>query len=250
MPLLGDPRHAELVKHLKQLPALIAKPSAILVISAHWEEDIPTLTAGASPPLFYDYYNFPAESYQISYPAPGAPELTTRISGLLQQQGIANRMQDRGFDHGVFVPLKIMYPDAEIPCIQLSLMHNLDAAAHIQLGEALRELNHEGLLVLGSGFSFHNIPAFRAPATAQSQQMNEDFERWLIDTMCNSDISEAQRKERLIHWSEAPFARFAQPREEHLLPLHVCYGLAARASSKTFSVQVMGKQASSYLWSN
>lgn len=135
LPLLGDPNHAELVTRLRALGALLPRPSAILVISAHWEAAVPTLTAGTAPGLMYDYYGFPAKSYEIRYPAPGEPRLAAQIQQVLEQSGMEARLDaERGFDHGLFVPLKLLYPGADIPCVQLSLVDSLDAATHLAIG--------------------------------------------------------------------------------------------------------------------
>jgi aromatic ring-opening dioxygenase catalytic subunit (LigB family) len=249
LPLLGDKAHQRMVSTLKEISSQLRRPDAIIVISAHWEERQATVTTGAAPSLLYDYYGFPEASYSIEYPAPGSPELAQRVLSRLQDQGIEASASDRrGFDHGLFVPLKILYPDAEIPCIQLSLINNLDPQQHIQLGSALSGLLEENLLFIGSGFSFHNLRAFFSPQTSESQALNNAFETWLIDTCGNPQLSEQERERRLTHWADAPGARFCHPREEHLLPLHVCYGLAGVAADKTFHIEVMGKQASMYLW--
>ena len=164
MPLLGDNRHREMVENLKMIAATISKPSAILLISAHWEEAMPTITQAANPPLIYDYYGFPEQAYEIQYPAPGQPDLAQTVFSALRSKGIKSALDDkRGFDHGLFVPLKIMYPEADVPCIQLSLLNSLDPREHINIGNALSGLEYENLLVIGSGFSFHNMNAFLAP---------------------------------------------------------------------------------------
>ncbi|MCP5163271.1 MAG: dioxygenase [Hahellaceae bacterium] len=249
MPLLGDAGHADMVAALKRISTLIAKPSAILVVSAHWEASRPTLTSSPNPPLIYDYYGFPASSYEIRYPVLGAPALARKLYEGLSEQGMAAELDSqRGFDHGVFVPLKLMYPDADIPCVQLSLLDSLDPQAHIRLGEVIASVEQEGLLVIGSGFSFHNMKAFFAANTAESQARNESFEAWLSDTCANPSISESDRTHRLLHWDEAPAARYCHPREEHLLPLLVCYGVAKRACHQVFKQTILNKQASAYLW--
>lgn len=224
LPLLGDEGHSEMVKNLNYLALKINKPSAIIVISAHWEEDIPTITSAAKPALIYDYYGFPEESYLIEYPCPGEPVLAKQVEELLNKSGIKTRLDEqRGFDHGLFVPLKIMYPDADIPCIQLSLTKNLNPADHIKIGSALSGIKYDELLIIGSGFSFHNMRAFFEAETIDSKTMNEKFEQWLIDTCSNSDIGESERTSRLENWENAPHARYCHPREEHLLPLHGNY---------------------------
>ena len=247
--MLGDAAHTEMVECLQRIAAEIGKPSAILVISAHWEHSRPAITGGSTPALIYDYYGFPEESYQITYPCAGEPLLARKIHEQLQQAGIdADFDERRGFDHGLFIPLKIMYPDADVPCVQLSLIDNLDAARHLELGKALRGLDYENLLVIGSGFSFHNMKAFFAPATAESTSLNERFEAWLADTCASTELSEADRYERLRDWEEAPGARFCHPREEHLLPLQVCYGLAGRPCSDVFQLTILNVASSMYLW--
>jgi 4,5-DOPA dioxygenase extradiol len=249
LPLLGDEGHREMVENLKSIASLIAKPSAIIVISAHWEEDKATITSGATPELIYDYYGFPEESYEIKYPAPGDPALAQKIFELLKNKNIKAALdENRGFDHGLFVPLQIMFPNADIPCVQVSLLNSLNPEKHIRLGEALTGLADDNVLIIGSGFSFHNLKAFFAPATEESQAMNEAFEQWLIDTCGSDDLSEVERMHRLINWEAAPAARYCHPREEHLLPLHVCYGFAKRAAKQVFGFEVMGKRASAYVW--
>jgi aromatic ring-opening dioxygenase catalytic subunit (LigB family) len=219
------------------------------VVSAHWEEDMPTVTSGASPSLIYDYYGFPEESYDIKYPCPGEPLLASQIHSLLVKAGVASRLDDRrGFDHGLFVPLKIMYPDADIPCVQLSLVNNLDPAEHIRIGQCLQDLDYENVHVIGSGFSFHNMKAFFAPERSESKAMNESFERWLLETCCSPDIDAEKRAQRLIQWEQAPAARFCHPREEHLLPLHVCYGTAHSRCSESFELSILNMKSSMYLW--
>ena len=249
LPLLGDEGHKEMVQNLKLIASKINKPSAILVISAHWEANIPTITSGSHPSLIYDYYGFPEESYDIQYPCPGEPGLAKQVQGVLGDKGIqASLDEQRGFDHGLFVPLKIMYPQADIPCIQLSLIKSLNPGEHIQLGAVLANLEYDNLLILGSGFSFHNLRAFFVPATDDSQTKNAAFEQWLIDTCANPELAEAERTQRLENWETAPFARYCHPREEHLLPLHVCYGVAQAACKEYFTLTILNKKASVYLW--
>jgi len=250
MPLLGDEGQKEMVSCLQKIATDIRKPSAIIVVSAHWEEKMPTITSGTDPSLIYDYYGFPEESYNISYPCPGEPLLAEQIQKQLESAGIpAKRDEQRGFDHGLFIPLKIMYPDADIPCVQLSLVNNLSPTEHVNIGRALQDLNYKNLLVIGSGFTFHNLHAFFSSETSESKAMNESFEAWLLDTCVNRNLSEAERAKRLIEWEKAPNARFCHPREEHLLPLHVCYGLANTSCTVSFELQILNKKSSMYLWS-
>lgn len=249
MPVLGDGRHEEMVENLKLLKTRIRKPAAIIVVSAHWEESVPTITAHSNPSLLYDYYGFPEEAYEIVYPAKGHRPLARSIHDTLAAGGIESRLDnERDFDHGMFIPLKIMYPEADIPCVQVSLAKGLDPATHIALGEALGAVEHENLLILGSGFSFHNMRAFSAPETSETRQWNEAFEEWLIETCADKRLEEEERKDRLINWEAAPYARYCHPREEHLLPLHVCYGATGRSCREYFELEIFGKKGSTYLW--
>lgn len=248
LPILGDPGHRAMVEFMTRLPAQLRRPDAIVVISAHWEEGAATLLGAPNPPMFYDYYGFPDEAYEITYPAPGSPELADRIAGLLDRQHIPSRIDpQRGFDHGLFIPLKLMYPEADIPAIQLSLLRGLDAAAHIALGRALRELAHENLLVIGSGFSFHNMGAFSWRAADTRDPANDAFQEWLIET-CAGTPAQSEREKRLVEWGRAPSARYCHPREEHLLPLHVCQGMADRPATTVFDDYILGKRAIAFLW--
>jgi aromatic ring-opening dioxygenase catalytic subunit (LigB family) len=249
LPLLGDPAHEEMVEGLRSIAAAIERPEAIIVVSAHWEESIATITGGERPEIIYDYYGFPPESYEIEYPAPGYPGLADRLQGCLFSNGVEAELDTgRGFDHGLFIPMKIMYPEADIPCIQLSLLASLDPAAHIALGAAMSEMRRDGILVIGSGFSFHNLKAFFSPDAALPDEKNDAFERWLIETCSSPELDEAERARRLVDWAAAPHARYCHPREEHLLPLHVCYGMSKRAAAAVVPMRILNKQASLYLW--
>jgi 4,5-DOPA dioxygenase extradiol len=248
LPILGDPSHRAMVDFMMQLPSRLRKPDAILVISAHWEESVATLLGAQSPPLFYDYYGFPDEAYEITYPAPGNPGLANRIAGLLNRNNIPARVDpERGFDHGLFIPLKLMYPQADIPSTQLSLLRGLNPDAHIALGKALRELMHENILVIGSGFSFHNMGAFSWQENNTPDPANDAFQNWLID-VCTGPIDQAEREQRLIEWEKAPSARYCHPREEHLMPLHVCLGMAGKQATVVFDDYILGKRALAFLW--
>ena len=154
----------ELETYLRGFMAtLTEQPRAILAISGHWEEGVPTVNAGAHPPLLFDYAGFPDHTYRLTWPTPGAPELAARVRALLSDAGIVNRTEAaRGWDHGIFVPLKVMLPCADIPLIQLSLQRGLDPAAHLAIGRALKPLRDEGVLILGSGQTYHNMRGFFA----------------------------------------------------------------------------------------
>ena len=229
----------------------LGNPSAILVISAHWEEDQPTITSGRQPEIIYDYYGFPAEAYQIQYPVHGHPQLARELFELLKAGDFKPRLDEwRGFDHGLFIPLKLMYPKAEIPCMQLSLLKNLDPKKHIALGKAISALRKKNVLVIGSGMSFHNMRAFFSPEIDSNNPCVE-FDRWLIKSCTNPKGSTEERERRLTAWETAPSARFCHPREEHLLPLHVCYGIASAetpVAEVVFNKKVMGQTVTSLLW--
>jgi len=248
LPILGDAGHISMVEFMKQLPSLLAKPEAILVISAHWEESTATLLGSETPPMFYDYYGFPDEAYDITYEAPGNPELAGRIVDLMQKSNIPAAIDSqRGFDHGLFIPLKLMYPEADIPALQLSLVRGLDPAEHIALGTALRELMHENVLVIGSGFSFHNMRAFSWQGSKVPDPANDSFQDWLIE-VCTGSMTRSEREHHLIEWENAPSARYCHPREEHLLPLHVCLGLTGTPARVIFDDYILGKRAIAFLW--
>ena len=248
LPILGDPGHKAMVEFMKWLPSRLKKPDAILAVSAHWEEPAATLLSAKNPPMLYDYYGFPDQAYSITYPAPGNPELAERVAGMLRKNNISVRMDNqRGFDHGVFIPLKLMYPQADIPVIQLSLIRGLNPAAHVALGRALRELLTENILVVGSGFTFHNQNAFFGRSGNGSDPRNDAFQDWLIET-CTGPFAQAEREQRLIDWEKVPNARYCHPREEHLLPLHVCQGMANEAAEVVFDDQILGKRGVAFLW--
>jgi 4,5-DOPA dioxygenase extradiol len=248
LPILGDPSHQAMIDFMQKLPAQLKKPDAVLVISAHWEESAATLLGAQNPPMFYDYYGFPEEAYNIQYPAPGNPELAKRIFKMLEGFGVSSRLDaERGFDHGLFIPLKMMYPSADIPCLQLSLLRGLSASAHLALGKGLRSLFDENILVVGSGFSFHNMYAFDWQGLGKPDHANDLFQDWLIAT-CTESIDETQREQRLLNWEQAPSARYCHPREEHLLPLHVCQGMAGASGKLIFDDMILGKRSVAFMW--
>jgi aromatic ring-opening dioxygenase catalytic subunit (LigB family) len=204
---------------VKALPA--TPPKAVLVISAHWEEAIPTVMTAPKPPLLFDYFGFPKASYELTWPAPGDPALAARVRAVLGAAGLETASDaERGFDHGTFIPLKLIYPDADIPVIQLSLVAGLDPLAHLAIGRALAPLRDEGVFIIGSGMSFHNLRMFRDP---RARAIAETFDAWLRDAATREP---AERDRALASWADAPSARLAHPREEHLLPLHVIAGAA------------------------
>ncbi len=248
LPILGDASHKAMIDFMTALSSQLRRPEAILVVSAHWEERSATLLGAQHPPMFYDYYGFPAPAYEIQYPAPGSPALANQIAAALEKEQIPSRIDpQRGFDHGLFIPLKMMYPEADIPAIQLSLLRGLDSAAHIALGRALRSLNRTNILVIGSGFSFHNMNAFFSGGAQGPDAANDAFQDWLIHVVAGS-LSQSEREARLIDWEQAPSARYCHPREEHLLPLHVCAAMAGKPGTLIFDDQILNKRSVAFLW--
>lgn len=223
MPGRSAEAHASLAQALREIPRLVgAKPRAVLMVSAHWEEPEFSLMTNPRPPMLYDYNNFPENTYRVSYPAPGPPaELTGKTQALLEGAGIAVRRDPaRGYDHGTFVPMHVAWPEADVPILQLSLKRGLAAAEHLAAGRALAPLRDEGVLVIGSGSSYHNLralgPEGRVPSAA--------FDAWLGKTLLDDDPP--QRAAALATWEAAPAARQSHPREEHLIPLMVAVGAA------------------------
>ena len=221
---------------LRGLPASLPQaPTAILVVSGHWETAGFALTGSAKPPLVFDYYGFPPHTYQLRYDAPGAPALAGEIMERLRAAGFAaDTDASRGYDHGVFVPLKVAFPDAAIPVVELSLDRSLDAALHIRLGQALAPLREQNVLVIGAGMSVHNLRAFGDPRITQPAM---EFDAWLNAAVC---ADEATRASALSRWQEAPNARICHPRHEHLLPLMVAAGASSNPGKRVYHEMVLG----------
>lgn len=209
----------------RELPA---PPRAIVVVSAHWEADPVRVNFADDPGLLFDYYGFPPHTYELTWPARGAPALAQRVEQLLGEAGIdSERESQRGYDHGVFVPLKVALPEPRIPVVQLSLRSGLDPRFHGQLGEALAPLRREQVLLLGSGMSYHNMGAFQGLTGAALD--GAPFDAWLCETC---ELPGPQRQARLSAWAQAPGARVSHPREEHLLPLMVVAGAGGQGAGK------------------
>jgi len=236
-------------KFLEEIPAsLPASPKAVLVISGHWEEPVFTVQNNPAPPLLYDYHGFPPHTYDLTWPCPGDQRLAEKVHDLLQETGLPCGYETkRGFDHGVFIPLMVAFPEADIPTVQLSLRNDLDPDAHLAVGQVLAPLRDEGVLIIGSGNSYHNMQvmmrAMRGGDELQTQGL--EFDHWLTDTVTQPDPD--QRKRILSAWDSAPGARDANPREEHLLPLHVVAGAGlADLGTKTLEDHVMGVVESAF----
>jgi aromatic ring-opening dioxygenase catalytic subunit (LigB family) len=224
---VGDSYDA-LEASLQDIPRQLGhvKPRAVVVVSGHWEEDDFSVMSTPRPPMIYDYHGFPAHTYEIRYGAPGSPQVAARVQELLRAGGLAVRTDDRrGYDHGTFVPLYAMYPEADVPALQLSIKRDYDAESHLAAGRALAPLRSEGVLIIGSGLSYHNLRQMGPMAHESSKA----FDNWLHQTLNQSDPQ--VRRERLISWQRAPAARVAHPREDHLIPLMVAVGAAEQETA-------------------
>jgi aromatic ring-opening dioxygenase catalytic subunit (LigB family) len=231
---------AAYLRSIRRLPP--ARPNAIVVVSAHWEEAQPTVMTNEHPPMLFDYYGFPAESYTLTWPAPGSPAVAARVRQQLDAAGFASGANDaRGFDHGAFVPLKLAYPDAEVPTVQLSLKKGLDPAEHLAIGRCLAPLRDEGVFLVGSGMTFENLRAFGRP---DGRDAAEAFDAWLRTAVTD----EARKRDQaLTTWTTAPSAHVAHPRAEHLMPLMVVAGAAgADRGTMAYSGTVLGIRISAY----
>ncbi len=206
---------------LAAMPAEIGvKPKAILMVSGHWEEDDFAVMASAAPPMVYDYGGFPAHTYQIKYGAPGAPDVARRVEQLLKAAGLPTHLDGaRGFDHGVFAPMEVMYPAADVPLLQVAIQHSYDPAVHFALGRALAPLRDEGVLIVGSGLSYHNLRLFNPAAKEPSAA----FDAWLNKVVMADPKTRVQE---LLRWEQAPSARICHPQEDHLVPLFAAVGAA------------------------
>ena len=233
---------ARYLRSVRDVPPV--RPRALLVISAHWEAPVPTVTTAENPPMLYDYYGFPPEAYQVTWPAPGDPGLARQVRELLAAANISSAEDpERGFDHGTFVPLKLTYPEADVPTVQLSLQQGLDPLQHLAMGRALAPLREQGVFIVGSGMTFHNMRAFGDP---RALPMSESFDTWLRQSAV---LPERERDAELARWDQAPAARLAHPREEHLLPLMVVAGAGGGdAGTVAYAGTMMGVRISAFQW--
>lgn len=234
-----------LERYLRGIDAAIGRrPRAVLVISGHWEEAVPTVNSGAQPPLLFDYYGFPEHTYRLSYPAPGSPLLAARVGELLGKNGIVSAEDGRrGFDHGVFIPFMLIYPEADVPIVQLSLRQDLDPEAHLAIGRALEPLREE-VLIVGSGLSYHNLHRIMSNA-AEDVAAAADFDAWLTGVVELPDA--AERNRQLSAWGAAPGAHASHPRSDHLVPLFVAAGAAGGdGGRRSYSDRMFGKPVSAF----
>lgn len=218
----------KLEESLRRLPLEIGTtPKAILMISGHWEEEHFTVMTSPWPPMYYDYSGFPPSTYEIRYRAPGAPDVAGRVIKLLSTVGIPVRTDStRGFDHGVFAPMFVAYPQADIPILQLSIQKGYDPETHLNVGRALAPLRREGIAIIASGASFHNLRALGEAGRAPSRE----FEAWLTHTVC--EVRPEERAALLSQWERAPSARVSHPHADHLIPLMVAAGAAEYESAE------------------
>ena len=223
------------------------KIESILVVSAHWEEELPTLHYGARPGMLYDYGGFPDYTYRLNWPAPGDPVLAARAAVLLKAAGIATgREESRGYDHGTFVPFMVAFPEAKIPVAQLSLVEGLDPAAHFAIGRALESLRREGVLIVGSGMSYHNMRGFMS-GDPRVVDDSKRFDDWLAQTVALDDPD--KRRHELESWRSAPAALACHPRSEHLVPLFVMAGAAGTDPGRAeYRNDLLGVKVSSHIF--
>jgi len=250
LPVLGDAGHTELVNTLKAMRKQLPQdPSVIIMVSAHWESKGFQITAGPSPSLIYDYHGFPAKSYQIQYPSPGAPSVAEELARTLASKGQKLELnRQRGYDHGVFIPLLLLYPDAHIPVVQISLDNSLDAEKHWEFGAALGAALPKDALLLGSGFSFHNMQAFFSSKSPSNRASIHSFQSWLDETILSPEISVDDAAARWKHWDQAEGATYSHPREEHLIPLIVCHAAAQSQGRSSLPFSALGVEGRHFIW--
>ncbi len=222
---------------------LNAKPTAILSVTGHWEANEFSVSSALKPPMIYDYSGFPENTYKVKYSAPGSPPIAKKVVSLIESAAGMKCVEDssRGFDHGTFVPLSLMYPNENIPVISFSIKNTYNPAEHIKIGESLKPLREEGVLIIGSGLSYHNLREFGSP---EARKVSQTFESWLTQTI---EKSPQERNDALTHWESAPSARKAHPQEDHLLPLMVVAGAAGKdMGKKIFQDDAMNVIMASY----
>jgi aromatic ring-opening dioxygenase catalytic subunit (LigB family) len=225
--------------------SLGARPKAVLVVSGHWETEVPTVNNSPKHSLLFDYYGFPEHTYRLTWPAPGSPALAARVRELLKTAGFKSGEDDqRGLDHGVFVPFKLIYPNADVPTVQLSLQSNVDPAQHLAIGRALAALREEDVLIVGSGMSYHNLRNFFVD-DPRVVKPAEDFDQWLNEAVTSTYTKD--RDAKLAKWLDAPGALACHPTPEHLLPLMVAAGAAKGGrGTRIYSDRLLGKPISGF----
>jgi 4,5-DOPA dioxygenase extradiol len=214
------------------------RPRAVVIVSAHWETDLPMVTGGAHPETIHDFGGFPDALYAIRYPAPGAPDVAAEVVASLKAAGITAGIDGcRGLDHGAWVPLMHMFPDADVPVVQLSVQPARGAEHHIALGRAIAPLSAKGVLIVGSGHATHNLRDWRSNATGPSDlRYVGEFSEWIAQRLASGD------DDALAAWKSAPDALRAHPSDEHFLPLLVAYGAAGeRPQVERVHAEIVGR---------
>jgi aromatic ring-opening dioxygenase catalytic subunit (LigB family) len=242
-----DPKNEwdKMANYLRNIASgLPAQPKAVVMVSAHWIQSEVTVTSASHPEMFFDYDGFPANTYELRYPAPGEPGLAEKLVHLLKTAGIQARTNEtRGYDHGMFIPMLLIFPEANIPVIQMSLTKTLNPEEHIAIGQALESLRDEGVLIVGSGMSFHNMRGYGDPRYGP---ISDIFDTWLTQSV---ESDPHTRNKSLAHWEDAPGARQCHPpgAEEHLIPLMVVSGAAGQDKGvKAFTDRVMQTTISAF----
>ena len=260
MPLLDDPMHKDIIRSLKERVPKILRlgtseaPRAIIVVTAHWSERHPTISNARKHDLYYDYYGFPPETYNIKYPATGSPDVAKEVFEALKNEGFTPEMdEDRGWDHGVFVPLLLINPAADVPIVQLSVLNSENPTSHFKIGQALARLRDSNVAIVGSGFaSFHNLRLmFSGIAKEKSfQERNAAWNKAITEAVTEPD--EESRLNKLAKWREFPAAYEMHPRggAEHFLPLIVCAGAGGNQEAFKYTDDFMELDMYSYYWTD
>ncbi|MPZ51430.1 MAG: dioxygenase [Acidimicrobiia bacterium] len=229
-PLADDPVWT---RQLSDWAGAMQKPSSVLMVSAHWEEDPLTVSAVTTVPLYYDFFGFAQRYYQVQYPAPGAPALADQVAQLLHDPAHpVQRDPERGLDHGAYVPLVEMYPEADVPVLQIS-MPTLDPKALFDVGRKLAPLRDQGVLIVGSGFSTHNLREmnWHLPHDSHPPTWSSEFDDWLDRSLAARDVDSI-----IDFQNAAPAATLAHPRTEHFAPLFVSLGASVDVNEESHSV--------------
>lgn len=268
MPLLGDPAHAAVTSSLRtRIPHILRlrtpdRPRAIVLVTAHWTTPRPTISSGSSPSLLYDYYGFPPEAYQLKYPAPGDPGLAAQVAAAMKAQGLSPVLDDtRPWDHGVYVPLKIAIPEADMPIVQVSVLESEDPAEHYKMGRALATLREQNVAIIGSGFaSIHNLGVMGALRGNGGGALSQAFlefkgkmDEWHAAlTSAVGEEDGEKRGEAIGRWRDMPHADVMHPPRggEHFMPLIVCAGAAGEADgrAKMYVDEFLDLDIYTYYW--
>ncbi|KAK9384946.1 Extradiol ring-cleavage dioxygenase, class III enzyme, subunit B [Lipomyces mesembrius] len=258
MPILGEPGHKNMVKSWETRVRKLLKvgtpeaPKAIILVTAHWSTQRPTISSGAKHELYYDYYNFPPETYKIKYDAPGSPSIAKDIYTRLQKVGFSPKLDEtRGWDHGVFIPMKLIVPDESIPIVQMSVLESEDPEEHYRIGQVLSELRKENIAILGSGFAtFHNLRLFPRSSNFPPDIASK-LREWsgvLNEAVLTKDVDE--RLAKLKRWREFPHAYTMHPQHgaEHFLPLIVTAGAGGSSKGALYGDEFLGADMFSFYW--